>query len=118
MDTKQAAKIFEALSYDIRLDLVRLLVRNAPHGLVQGDIAIRLNIRPNNLSFHLKAIVQSGLADAEREGRFIRYRANIQLLSEVIAFLTAECCSGQPEVCFPFLKSDLVRCCSTEKTKK
>ena len=36
MQTKQATKIFEALSSDVRLDLFRLLVKHAPDGLVQG----------------------------------------------------------------------------------
>jgi hypothetical protein len=35
----------------------------------------------------------------EREGRNTRYRASIPLMLEVIAYLTAECCSGSPEYC-------------------
>jgi DNA-binding transcriptional ArsR family regulator len=95
MQSRHASKIFEALSSDVRLDLFRLLVKYAPDGLVQGDIAKRLDIPTTNLSFHLKAIVQSGLVDVAREGRFMRYTANIPLMLEVIAYLTSECCSGQ-----------------------
>lgn len=99
MESKRASKIFEALSSDVRLDLFRLLVKSAPAGLVAGDIAKQLDIPSTNLSFHLKAIVQSGLADVEREGRFMRYKANIPLMLEIIAYLTSECCSGNPEEC-------------------
>lgn len=99
METKQACKIFEALSSDVRLDLFRLLVKNAPGGLVAGEAAAQLGIPSTNLSFHLKALVQSGLADVEREGRFMRYKANIPLMLEVVAYLTDECCSGNPEQC-------------------
>lgn len=99
MESKRASIIFEALSSDVRLDLFRLLVKNAPDGLVAGDIAKQLDIPPTNLSFHLKAIVQSGLADVEREGRFMRYKANIPLMLDIIAYLTSECCSGNPEEC-------------------
>ena len=53
-------------------------------------------------SFHLKAIVHSGLVDVEREGRFMRYRANIPLMLEIVAYLTEECCSGNPEACQRF----------------
>ena len=102
MKTKHASKIFEALASDVRLDLFRLLVKNAPDGLVQGDIAKHLDIPSTNLSFHLKAIVQSGLVDVEREGRFMRYKANIPLMLEIIAYLTSECCSGNPEQCQKF----------------
>ena len=102
MKSKQASKIFEALSSDVRLDLFRLLVKNAPDGLVQGDIAKQLDIPSTNLSFHLKTIVQSGLVDVAREGRFMRYKANIPLMLEIVGYLTEECCSGNPEACQRF----------------
>ena len=102
MQSKNASIIFEALSSEVRLDLFRLLVRNAPDGLVQGEIARQLDIPSTNLSFHLKAIVQSGLVDVEREGRFMRYKANIPLMLEIIAYLTSECCAGNPEQCRKF----------------
>ncbi|MDO5537926.1 MAG: metalloregulator ArsR/SmtB family transcription factor [Desulfovibrionaceae bacterium] len=99
MDNKQAAKLFEALSSDVRLAVFRLLVRDAPEGRVQGDIAAELGIPSTNLSFHLKALVHSGLVSVEREGRFMRYKAAIPLMLEVIGFLTAQCCSGNPRLC-------------------
>ena len=34
-----------------------------------------------------------------QEGRFQRYRANLALMQELIAYLTAECCAGHPEQC-------------------
>lgn len=102
MENNQASKIFEALSSEVRLDLFRLLVKNAPDGLVAGDIAKQLNIPSTNLSFHLKAIVYSGLATDEKEGRFIRYKANIPLMLDVIAYLTSECCASDPAQCRQF----------------
>ena len=109
MESKQASKIFEALSSDLRLELFRLLVKNAPEGLVQGDIAKQLRIPATNLSFHLKAIVHSGLVDVVREGRFMRYKANISLMLAVIGYLTDECCSGNPEACQRFRDASPVR---------
>lgn len=99
MRTREACTIFEALSSEVRLDLFRLLVKNAPGGLVAGDIAGQLDIPSTNLSFHLKAVVHSGLVNVEREGRFMRYRANIPLMLDMIAYLTSECCTGKPEQC-------------------
>lgn len=108
MKTSEACKIFEALSADIRLDLFKLLVKNAPDGLVAGDIARLMDIPATNLSFHLKAVVQSGLASVEREGRFQRYKANIPLMLDVIAYLTSECCSKRPDLCQAYrAKSDI-----------
>lgn len=99
MKTNEASKLFEALAADIRLDIFRLLVKNAPEGLVAGDIAQLLDIPPTNLSFHLKTVVHSGLVSVEREGRFQRYKANLPLMLDVIAYLTSECCWGHPEKC-------------------
>ena len=62
----------------------------------------RLDIPKTNLSFHLKAIVHSGLVDVEREGRFMRYKANIPLMLDIVGYLTEECCSGNPEACQRF----------------
>ena len=102
MESKRASRIFEALSSDLRLDVFRLLVRNAPDGLVAGDIARLLDIPATNLSFHLKALVQSELVSVEREGRYMRYKASIPLMLDTIAYLTSECCSGNPECCRKF----------------
>lgn len=102
MESKKACTIFEALSSEVRLDLFRLLVKNAPGGLVAGDIARQLDIPSTNLSFHLKAVVQSGLADVEREGRFMRYKANIPLMLDIVRYLTSECCAGDPAQCLKF----------------
>lgn len=102
MNTKTATNIFEVLTSEVRLAIFRLLVKHAPDGLVAGEIANLLGIPKSNLSFHLKNIVQSGLASMEREGRNTRYKANIPLMLETIAYLTAECCSGKPEQCQAF----------------
>ena len=99
METKTAIGIFEVLTSELRLLAFKLLVKHAPEGLIAGDIARLLEIPKTNLSFHLKNLVQSGLASMEREGRNIRYRANIPLMLETIAFLTDECCSANPQLC-------------------
>ncbi|QCC86316.1 transcriptional regulator [Desulfovibrio desulfuricans] len=99
MKTEDATRIFEALTSEDRLNIFRLLVKHAPDGLIAGEISQLAGIPKTNLSFHLKAIVHSGLASMEREGRNTRYRASIPLMLEVIAYLTDECCSGDPDYC-------------------
>ena len=112
MDKKLATTIFESLASGVRLDVYRLLVKNAPSGLVAGEIAALLALPPTNLSFHLKALTQAGLLSVEQEGRYQRYRANLGIMQELIVFLTAECCAGHPEHCF---ESDSVSdCCDTD----
>jgi DNA-binding transcriptional ArsR family regulator len=99
MDTSSAVKIFESLSSAIRLDIYRLLVKAGPAGLVAGEIGTELGVPPTNLSFHLKALTQSQLLSVTQEGRFLRYRAQLALMHDLVAYLTAECCSGHPELC-------------------
>ena len=102
METKTAATLFEALTSEARLSIFRLLVKYAPDGLVAGEIARLLDIPKTNLSFHLKTLVHSGLTSMEREGRNTRYRANIPLMLDIIGYLTAECCTGNPAQCHAY----------------
>ncbi|SHN70646.1 ArsR/SmtB family transcription factor [Desulfovibrio litoralis] len=102
MNTLNAAKIFEALSSEIRLNIFKLLVKHGDSGLVAGDIAELIGIPSTNLSFHLKALLFAELVFVEQEGRFLRYRANIPLMLNIVGFLTEECCAGQPEKCLAY----------------
>ena len=99
MEKTSATAVFESLASGIRLDVYRLLVRKGPQGLVAGEIAGALDIPPTNLSFHLKALAQARLVTVKQEGRFQRYRANMPLMLDLIGYLTAECCAGDPAQC-------------------
>jgi ArsR family transcriptional regulator, arsenate/arsenite/antimonite-responsive transcriptional repressor len=99
MDQTTAIGMFESLSSPVRLDVYRLLVRRGPEGMVAGDISAALDLPPTNLSFHLKTLTRVGLLSVTQEGRYQRYRANIPLMAELIAYLTEECCAGHPELC-------------------
>ncbi len=99
MNQDHAIQIFESLSSAIRLELYRLLVKNHPTGLVAGEIAQQLNIAPNNLSFHLKAMTYANLVSVRQEGRFQRYSANLAIMQATISFLTNQCCQGNPTQC-------------------
>jgi ArsR family transcriptional regulator len=99
MEKTVALQVFEALSSPVRLDVFRLLVQAGRAGKVAGEIAEALDVPPTNLSFHLKGLTQCGLASVEQEGRYQRYRANIPLMLDTIAFLTANCCADNPDEC-------------------
>ena len=99
MDKTTATTVFESLASGVRLDVFRLLVKQGPEGLVAGEIAAALGLPATNLSFHLKALTQAGLLTATQEGRYQRYRAHIALMVELIAYLSDECCAGQPALC-------------------
>ncbi len=97
MERDTATSIFECLSSSVRLEGYRLLVKKGAEGMAAGEIAQALDVPPTNLSFHLKTLTHAGLLTVEQEGRYLRYRANIPLMLELIAYLTEECCSGRPE---------------------
>ncbi|MDR3368903.1 helix-turn-helix transcriptional regulator [Rhodoferax sp.] len=99
MDKQLATNIFESLASGVRLDIYRLLVKTGPQGLVAGEIGSALEVPPTNLSFHLKTLTHAQLVSVVQEGRFQRYRANMTLMHDLIAYLTAECCAGHPEQC-------------------
>ena len=99
MNKAMATKVFESLSSGIRHDVWRLLVKAGLEGRVAGELSSSLDIAPNTLSFHLKAMLHAGLLSVEQEGRFLRYRANIPLMLALIGYLTEECCAGHPEAC-------------------
>ncbi len=112
MDKQLATKLFESLASGIRLDVFRLLVKHAPTGLVAGEIATLLALPSTNLSFHLKAMTHAGLINVTQEGRYQRYRANLSVMQALIDYLTAECCTGHPELCFD--ANTELSCCDTD----
>jgi DNA-binding transcriptional ArsR family regulator len=84
-----------ALAQTSRLRVFRLLVGAGPSGLCPGQIAETLEIPANSLSFHLKELHHAGLIYQQREGRFLRYRADMPAMKELIDFMTAHCCNGE-----------------------
>lgn len=101
MESKDALAIFAALSQDMRLDALRLLIAAGPDGLAAGEIAARLDARANTLSANLSVLSQAGLVQSQREGRHIRYRARMDRLQALIGFLTDDCCGGNAALCAP-----------------
>ena len=109
MEKRTAISVFESLSSGVRLDVFRLLVKRGTLGMVAGDIAAAVSVPPTNLSFHLKALTQARLLEVQQEGRYLRYRANIPLMLDLVAYLTEECCSGNPEQCVELRAASKVR---------
>ena len=92
----QALGVLSALAQPSRLRIFRALVGAGPAGLYPGQIGDALRIPANALSFHLRALHGCGLVSLQREGRFLRYRANLGAMRDLLQFLTANCCGGEP----------------------
>jgi ArsR family transcriptional regulator len=95
MESKVAVRALSALAQDSRLEVYRLLVQAGPDGLAASDIAERLGIPANTLSFHLKTLSHADLVNARQEGRFIYYSTNYERMNALLGFLTENCCGGQ-----------------------
>ena len=101
MENKNAVTALAALAQESRLAVFRLLVRHAPDGLTPGVFGEQLELPAPTLSFHLKTLAQAGLVTAIQEGRYVRYRAEIPAINELISFLTEDCCGGNSQLCSP-----------------
>ena len=92
MDKRTALLGLAGLAQETRLDIFRLLVRQGPEGLSAGVIAERLRIAGPTLSFHLKELSRTGLVLSRQEGRFVWYRADLDAMNGLVAYLTENCC--------------------------
>ncbi len=110
MDKKAALGALSALGQETRLDVFRLLVMAGPAGLPAGEIGERLGTVQNTTSAQLKVLSQAGLVRSEREGRTIRYSADMTGFRDLLAFLMEDCCAGKPELCRPVIDAVTCRC--------
>ena len=111
MDNSSAIAAFAALAQPTRLDVFRLLVAHEPLGLPAGDIARQAGVPHNTMSTHLATLARAGLVVAERHSRTVIYRARLDSVRVLAAFLVKECCGGRPELCAPLI-ADLAPCCA------
>lgn len=99
MDKKNALAAFAALSQPVRLDVFRLLVRMGEKGLLAGEIGERLDVRQNTMSANLAILLNAELIRNRREGRAVRYFADMKGIERLLAYLMEDCCGGEPELC-------------------
>ena len=110
MDKSAALTAFAALSQTSRLDAFRLLVQAGDAGMLAGEISDTLDARQNTMSANLSVLLNAGLLRNEREGRAIRYFANMEGLQGLLGFLLQACCGGRPELCRPLIEEITCSC--------
>lgn len=103
MNTQEAIGALGALAHDTRLALYRLLVERGPDGLPAGVIADKLHILPSSLTFHLQHLHRARLISQRRVSRRLFYAADFEAMTELVAYLTKNCCGGAwaPPSCLP-----------------
>lgn len=110
MDKYNALIAFAALSQATRLDVFRILIQAGGSGMAAGDISDTLGVRQNTMSANLAILARSGLIRSAREGRSIRYFADMEGMRGLLAFLMEDCCGGRPELCQPVIKQLACAC--------
>lgn len=99
MEKPDAIAALAALAQESRLDVFRLLVQTGPDGLPAGQIAERLGMPPNSLSFHLNQLRHAGLVTFRRASRSLIYAAEFAAMNDLLAYLTEHCCQGDTANC-------------------
>src|SRR6266851_9259275 len=117
MESEDAILALAALAQSTRLEVFRLLVKHEPQGLAAGDIAKALAVPQNTMSSHLAILSRAGLVSAQRFGRSIVYRADLEHLQTVMLFMLRDCCDGRPEICAPLIEN-LTPCCPPPKARR
>ena len=95
MKNGMIVKALTALAQTSRLEIFRLLVVAGPSGMTPGRLIELLGVPANTLSFHLKELINADLANVERQGRHLVYRAQYDRMNQVVSYLTENCCAGQ-----------------------
>src|SRR5580693_3338527 len=92
-DVVRFADMFSAMGTEARLRIVRLLLSAHPEGMVVGEIGNELGIPASTLSHHLDKLKNENLVQVRREGTYLWYSANTEVLQQLLGFLYAECCT-------------------------
>ena len=96
MEERNAVAALSALAQAMRLRVFRALVGAGPQGMTPGVLAATLDVSASTLSFHLKELTHAGLVTPQREGRHLIYRPELAHMNELMAYLLAHCCGGEP----------------------
>jgi DNA-binding transcriptional ArsR family regulator len=112
MDTLDAVSALGALAQESRLKVFRLLIRAGRGGMAAGDIARALDVPANTMSSHLAILSRAKLVTARKDGRSVIYGVNLDGTRELLLFLVADCCQGEPSVCAPAIETTLTACCT------
>jgi DNA-binding transcriptional ArsR family regulator len=62
--------------------------------MAAGQLAETLELAPNNLTFHFDRLRHAGLVTVRRDGRSMIYAARYEAMSDLLAYLTENCCAG------------------------
>jgi ArsR family transcriptional regulator len=93
--------IFKAMGDETRLKILTMLTRGKTCAC---KILEAFNFTQPTLSYHMKQLVDSGLVDAQKEGKWVHYSINkerVDLISELVATISkvGDNCDCKKETC-------------------
>jgi DNA-binding transcriptional ArsR family regulator len=100
--TKQLERMAErlaALGHPVRLAILRRVVQGPEEGTPAGEIQHHLGIPASTLSHHLGTLSEADLIAADRQGTFLRYRAQFPVLHQLSGYLWKDCCQSGKACC-------------------
>lgn len=84
IDTARAAALFHALSDEIRLEVVALLLRGER---CVCELMDELEMAQSRLSWHLKTLSDAGIISGRKDGRWVYYSLNADAIAEAQSLL-------------------------------
>ncbi|MBN2877903.1 MAG: winged helix-turn-helix transcriptional regulator [Bacilli bacterium] len=80
----EEAKLFKVFSDPNRLEIIQFLAKGV---CCSCQFIEHFDISQPTLTYHLKLIRESGLAETEKNGTWRKYKINYDKIDEMIAFL-------------------------------
>ncbi len=99
MEINNAIKKFSALSQETRLKAFKILVEHGSKGIAAGELARKLDVPANTLSFHLTHLSNADLISSVKHSRQVIYKANLEQVEQLIMFLVDDCCAADSKTC-------------------
>jgi DNA-binding transcriptional ArsR family regulator len=88
MDTASAVALMAMLGHGLRMKIWRTLLPYKSIGLSAGAIAVRTDMVPSSLSFHLQQMVKAGLLALRHDGRYTIYSVNTEIIVALCDYLS------------------------------
>lgn len=117
METSDALAALAAIAQETRLEIFRLLIQAGRAGIAAGRIGEQLDLPSATLSFHLSQLRLAGLVSFRREGRSLIYSAEFDAMNGLLAYLTDNCCQGNPAACGLEIRHSAIKVTSRRSAK-
>ncbi len=96
MNTQEAADICKALGDINRLEIIQILTAGEACGC---KLLEKFNITQPTLSHHMKILLEAGLVNDRKEGKWHHYSLNCETLITFKKYIEEISCSNKSECC-------------------